>query len=77
MTDADANRRINTLLRDRPNRATTSESNAGKPRPVRDGAATQKAALDRVNDAIRQEATRTPWPVPGADDDAGTEERQR
>jgi len=70
-TDAAANHRMNERLRDRPNRATTSASNAGTPIPAPDDAATRKANLDRVNTFIRQGATKTPWPVPGADDDGG------
>lgn len=69
-TDAAANRRMNDLLRQRPNRATTSETNAGKPIPITNDAAAIKAAHTMINDAIRRGATRTPWPTPAV---GGTE----
>ena len=70
--DAAANRRMNDLLRDRPGRVTALPNPAGTPpAPVADDAATRKAALDRLNDAIRDAARKTPWPTPDADDDGG------
>ncbi len=72
-TDADANRRINDLLRDRPSRTTMVPNPDGAPRPVTDNAAARKVSLNRLNDAIRDAARRTPWPGTGADDDGGEE----
>ncbi len=69
--DEQSHRAFERLVRQRPNRTTTSASNAGRPVVVPD-AATRKANLDRVNDAIRQGATKTPWPVPTPD--AGTDD---
>ena len=67
-TDAAANQRVNDLLRQRPNRATALPSPAGKPAPVTNDAAAIKFAHTMLNEAIRQGATRTPWPVPADDD---------
>lgn len=56
-------------LRQRPGRVTALPGPAGKPAPVTNDAAAIKAAHTMINDAIRQGATRTPWPTP--DDDGG------